>query len=126
MYRTLILNVVGLTPSLIGDGTPNLLALAARGGMRSLTTVLPAVTCSVQSTFTTGLLPREHGCVGNGWYFRALSEIRFWQQSNALVRGEKIWETAARRDSAFTCAKLFWWFNMYSTADYTVTPRPLY
>jgi predicted AlkP superfamily pyrophosphatase or phosphodiesterase len=126
MYRTVVLNVVGLTPSLIGDATPNLCALAARGGMRPLTTVLPAVTCSVQSTFTTGLLPREHGCVGNGWYFRDLSEIRFWQQSNSLVRGETIWETAARRDPAFTCAKLFWWFNMYSTANYTVTPRPLY
>ncbi|HET7057165.1 MAG TPA: nucleotide pyrophosphatase/phosphodiesterase family protein [Nitrospiraceae bacterium] len=126
MYRTVVLNVVGLTPSLVGDATPHLSALVARGGIRPLMTVLPAVTCSVQSTFTTGLLPRDHGCVGNGWYFRDLSEIRFWQQSNSLVRGEKIWESAARRDPAFTCAKLFWWFNMYSTANYTVTPRPLY
>lgn len=126
MYRTLVLNVVGLTPSLLGTATPNLSALAARGGMRPLTTVLPAVTCAVQSTFTTGVLPRDHGCVGNGWYFRDVSEVRFWQQSNSLVHGEKIWESAARRDPAFTCAKLFWWFNMYSTADYSVTPRPLY
>jgi predicted AlkP superfamily pyrophosphatase or phosphodiesterase len=26
----------------------------------------------------------------------------------------------------FTCANMFWWFNMYSTADYTITPRPQY
>jgi predicted AlkP superfamily pyrophosphatase or phosphodiesterase len=126
MYPTLVLNVVGLTPALIGDATPHLRALSDRGGLRPMNTVLPAVTSSVQSTFTTGLMPRDHGCVGNGWYFRDLSEVRFWPQSNFLVRGEKIWDSARRRNPAFTCAKLFWWFNMYSTADYTVTPRPLY
>ncbi|MGL4401656.1 MAG: alkaline phosphatase family protein, partial [Luteolibacter sp.] len=26
----------------------------------------------------------------------------------------------------FTCAKLFWWYNMHSTADFSITPRPLY
>jgi predicted AlkP superfamily pyrophosphatase or phosphodiesterase len=94
--------------------------------MRPLRTVLPAVTCSVQSTFTTGLLPRDHGCVANGWYFRDTAEVRLWQQSNRLVKGEKIWEAARERDPAFTCAKLFWWYNMYSSADWGVTPRPLY
>jgi predicted AlkP superfamily pyrophosphatase or phosphodiesterase len=87
---------------------------------------LPAVTCTVQSTFTTGLLPREHGAVANGWYFRDLGEVWLWRQSNRLVAGEKIWEAALRRDPGFTCAKLFWWYNMYSTATYAVTPRPMY
>jgi predicted AlkP superfamily pyrophosphatase or phosphodiesterase len=50
----------------------------------------------------------------------------FWRQSNLLVQGEKVWETARRRDPAFTCAQMFWWFNMYSTADWAVTPRPIY
>ncbi|MBA2246113.1 MAG: alkaline phosphatase family protein [Gemmatimonadetes bacterium] len=126
MRRTVVLNVVGLTPGLIGEATPQLQAFARRGGMRPLQTVLPAVTCSVQSTFTTGLLPRDHGCVANGWYFRDTSEIRFWLQSNHLVNGEKIWEEARRRNRGFTCAKLFWWYNMYSSADISVTPRPLY
>jgi predicted AlkP superfamily pyrophosphatase or phosphodiesterase len=26
----------------------------------------------------------------------------------------------------FTCAKLFWWYNMYSSADWSITPRPMY
>jgi predicted AlkP superfamily pyrophosphatase or phosphodiesterase len=124
--RTVVLNVVGLTADLLGEATPNLLALARDGGMRPLRTVLPAVTCSVQATFTTGLLPRDHGAVANGWYFRDLSEVWFWRQSNRLVTGEKLWEAAKRRNPAFTCAKLFWWYNMYSSADYSVTPRPLY
>jgi predicted AlkP superfamily pyrophosphatase or phosphodiesterase len=126
MRRTAVLNVVGLTPGLIGEHTPHLQAFARRGGMRPLRTILPAVTCSVQATFTTGLLPRGHGAVANGWYFRDLAEVWLWRQSNRLVAGEKLWETAKRRDPGFTCAKLFWWYNMYSSADYSVTPRPLY
>lgn len=126
MHRTVVLNVVGLTGDLLGDHTPHLQALAHEGGVRPLHTILPAVTCAVQSTFTTGLPPREHGSVANGWYFRDLSEVWFWRQSNRLVAGEKIWEAAVRRDPAFTCAKLFWWYNMYSSATYSVTPRPMY
>lgn len=126
MERTIVLNVVGLTPSMIGEDTPNIARVAARGAMRPLRTVTPAVTSTVQATFTTGALPRDHGCVANGWYFRELSEVLFWRQSNRLVGGEKIWEAAAKRDPDFTCAKLFWWYNMYSSADWSVTPRPMY
>ena len=126
MHRTVVLIVVGLTADHLGDATPNLRTLARAGGVRPLKTILPAVTCSVQSTFATGLLPREHGAVANGWYFRDLSEVWLWRQSDRLVAGEKIWEAGARRDPAFTCAKLFWWYNMYSETAYAVTPRPAY
>ncbi len=126
MRRTIVLDVVGLTPGLIGEHTPALATLAKAGAQRPLTTILPAVTCSVQSTFVTGLAPAGHGCVGNGWYYRELAEVAFWRQANQLVAGEKIWDAGRARDPSFTCAKLFWWFNMYSTADFAVTPRPMY
>ncbi|MDB4982128.1 MAG: type phosphodiesterase/nucleotide pyrophosphatase, partial [Myxococcales bacterium] len=126
MRRTLVLNVVGLTPKLVGEHTPHLAALARQGALRPLATIEPAVTCAVQATMTTGTLPREHGVVANGWYYRDLAEIALWRQSNALVTGEMIWDAAKKRDAAFTCAKLFWWFNMYATADFAVTPRPQY
>ena len=74
----------------------------------------------------TGMLPRDHGIVGNGWYFRELAEVWLWRQSNRLVAGEKVWEAARRRLPGFTCAKLFWWYNMHSSADWSVTPRPTY
>jgi predicted AlkP superfamily pyrophosphatase or phosphodiesterase len=122
---TVVLNVVGLTPGLLVHA-PKLQALAREGAVRPLTTVLPAVTTAVQSTMLTGLLPRDHGIVANGWYFRDLSEIWLWRQSNRLVGGEKVWEAAKRRDPAFTCAKLFWWYNMYASVDFAVTPRPMY
>ncbi len=112
MRRTVVLNVVGLTQDLLGDDTPHLKGLIAQGGMRSLSTITPAVTCAVQATLTTGLGPRDHGIVGNGWYFRNLAEIWFWRQSNRLVSGEKIWEAGRRMDPSFSCAALFWWYNM--------------
>jgi predicted AlkP superfamily pyrophosphatase or phosphodiesterase len=74
----------------------------------------------------TGKLPTEHGIVANGWYFRDLSEVWLWRQSAKLYAGERIWEAGKKRDSRFTCAKMFWWYNMYDTADWAVTPRPMY
>jgi predicted AlkP superfamily pyrophosphatase or phosphodiesterase len=37
-----------------------------------------------------------------------------------------VWETARARDNRCTCAQMFWWFNMYASVDWSVTPRPLY
>ncbi|MBP2300805.1 alkaline phosphatase family protein [Azospirillum picis] len=122
--RTLVLNVVGLTADLLPHA-PVLSRLAA-GRMRPLIPPLPAVTCTVQASMLTGRTPAGHGCVANGWYDRDLSEILFWKQSNRLVAGETLWEEAKRRDPSFIGAKLFWWYNMYSGADVSVTPRPIY
>jgi predicted AlkP superfamily pyrophosphatase or phosphodiesterase len=126
LHPTAIIDVVGLTPSMLGDDTPHLTALARDGSSAPIRAITPAVTCSAQATFLTGTLPRDHGIVGNGWYFRDLAQVLFWRQANQLVSGEKVWETARRRDASCTCAKLFWWFNMYSTADWSATPRPIY
>jgi predicted AlkP superfamily pyrophosphatase or phosphodiesterase len=121
----LVLDVVGLTPKLLTH-MPRLQALATEGFQANLGTVLPAVTCSVQSTFLTGSLPSEHGIVGNGWYFRDLGEVFLWRQHNGLVEGEKIWETARRASPGYTVANLCWWYAMGATTDITVTPRPIY
>jgi predicted AlkP superfamily pyrophosphatase or phosphodiesterase len=126
MHPTLVLLVVGLTPQHLGPRTPRLSALARAGAMRPLTTVTPAVTCTVQATFMTGTLPRDHGVVANGWLFRDLMEVWLWRQSNRLVAGEKIWEAGKRRDPAFTAANLFWWYNIAGSHDIGVTPRPIY
>ena len=125
-HPTAVINVVGLTSSLLGDDTPKLNALARDGGRAPIRAVVPAVTCTAQATYLTGLLPRQHGIVGNGWYFRDLAQVLFWRQNNGLIEGEKVWETARRRDPGVTCANLFWWFNMYSSVDWSVTPRPIY
>ena len=126
MHRTAVLNVVGLTPSMLGPSMPALSRWAAGAATTRIRSAFPAVTCSAQADYLTGCYPDVHGIVGNGWYARDDAEIRFWKQSNRLVHARKIWETAREKDPSFTCANLFWWFNMYSTADYSVTPRPMY
>lgn len=126
MNRTAVLNVVGLTESLLGSATPKINAFRARGALATVSPVIPAVTCSAQSTYLTGLMPSQHGVVANGWYNREMAEVQFWKQSNHLVAGRKIWEELRELAPGFTCAKLFWWYNMYSTADWSITPRPMY
>jgi predicted AlkP superfamily pyrophosphatase or phosphodiesterase len=123
---TAVILIVGLNKSLIGDWSPNIQRFCKEGRITRLKPVLPAVTCSVQSSMLTGANVSDHGIVGNGWFNRQLNEVQFWKQSNQLVRGEKVWETARKREPGFTCLNMFWWYNMYSTADYSVTPRPIY
>ncbi|MEX2574316.1 MAG: nucleotide pyrophosphatase/phosphodiesterase family protein [Balneolaceae bacterium] len=126
MHKTAVLNVVGLTSDLIGERTPFLSDWISEGVLTPVKSMLPAVTCSVQATYLTGVTPEEHGIVGNGWYFREMDEIKFWRQSNRLIESPKIWERARKSDPDFTCANLFWWYNMNSSVDYLVTPRPVY
>lgn len=126
MTPVLVVDVVGLSEELLGPDTPHINQLVARGTLRSLETIVPAVTCSVQATFLTGRLPKEHGIVGNGWYFRDLAEVWFWRQSNRLIESKQVWELGRERDPRFTSANLFWWYNMYSAADWSITPRPMY
>lgn len=126
MHKTVVLNIVGLSSSLIGEHTPFLQQYLQQHQLSTIDPMLPAVTTSVQSTYLTGQWPTAHGIVGNGWYDRSDCEVKFWKQSNKLVLGEKIWERAKREDPSFTCSKMFWWYNMYAAVDYAVTPRPNY
>ena len=126
MNKTVVLNVVGLTPKLIGEHTPFLQHWQKQGQTASIRPVLPAVTCTAQATYYTGVNPDKHGIVANGWYFRDECEVKLWRQSNKLVEAPKIWDKAKAIDPDFTCANLFGWYNMYSTVDYAVTPRPMY
>ena len=125
MKPVLLLDVVGLTSTALAH-MPRLRQLAASGWQSELATVLPAVTCSVQSTMLTGLSPAEHGIVGNGWYFRELGDVYLWRQHNRLVEGEKLWEAARRARGEYSSANVCWWYAMGMTTDVTVTPRPIY
>ena len=126
MNRTVVLNVVGLTRSLIGEEMPAIRKLIERGSCHSVKPSFPAVTCTAQSTYLTGQKPEVHGIVGNGWYDRESAEVKFWKQSNQIVQAPKLWDELKAMDPDFTCAQLFWWYNMYASVDYSITPRPMY
>ncbi|MBC7508684.1 MAG: alkaline phosphatase family protein, partial [Ferruginibacter sp.] len=125
MNKTVVIDVVALSASLIAE-MPFLKNYIEARNIANITPMLPAVTTAVQSTYLTGKWPAEHGIVGNGWYDKEDCEVKFWKQSNKLVTAEKIWDKAKKEDPAFTCVQMFWWYNMYSSADYSVTPRPQY
>ena len=126
MQRTAVLNVVGLTRALLGTHTPRLSAFRSTGTLTQIEPAFPAVTCTAQANYLTGAEPSTHGIVGNGWYHREQAEVQFWKQSNHLVQSRKIWDLLREQNPAFTCANLFWWYNMYSAVDFSITPRPLY
>ncbi len=115
MPRVCVINVVGLTPKLL-QYAPN---LAAVGNSVAWKSPLPAVTSTSQATLLTGLAPRDHGIVANGWYYRDTQEIRFWQQANSLIQGKKFYDNVET-------AKMFWWFNQGSGVRYSCTPKPHY
>jgi predicted AlkP superfamily pyrophosphatase or phosphodiesterase len=126
MNKTVVIDIVGLSTAVIGEHTPFLKKYIAQKKLTTIEPLLPAVTTAVQSAYLTGKYPAENGIVGNGWYDRIDSEVKFWKQSNKLVTGDKIWDKAKKEDPSFTSSMMFWWYNMYSTADYSVTPRPNY
>jgi predicted AlkP superfamily pyrophosphatase or phosphodiesterase len=110
-----VINVVGLTPRLL----PHARRISELGKGRPWRSPLPAVTCTAQATLLTGLPPSRHGVVGNGWLFRDTQEVRFWQQSNALMQGEALYIPEST-------AKMFWWFNQGAPVTWSATPKPHY
>lgn len=110
-----VINVVGLTPRLL-QHAPRIKQL---GEARPWRSPLPAVTSTCQATMLTGLAPRDHGIVGNGWYFKETAEVRFWQQANSLIHGELLYD-------GIETAKMFWWYNQHAAVRWSATPKPHY
>ena len=126
MNKTVVIDIVGLSESVIGAHTPFLNRYKKDHHFSKITPPFPALTTSSQSTYITGRNPSDHGIVGNGWYDRIEAEVKFWKQSDHLVSSSKIWENARSQNPDFTCSKMFWWYNMYSDVEYSATPRPQY
>lgn len=125
--RRVVLNVVGLSARDLESGEmPRIAQFAKRGSSAKISPAFPAVTCTAQSDYLTGERASVHGIVGNGWYDRALSEVHFWKQSNRLVQAPKAWDKLHQRSHKLRIANLFWWYNMGTQADISVTPRPNY
>jgi hypothetical protein len=97
--------------------------------------IVPAVTCSMQATLTTGTPPQQHGIICNGLYtynnpalqhfldddsfpeFRR--QISFWEQADQLLEVPRFWAGKSKRT-----AMLFWQQSMPDAADIVLTPKP--
>jgi predicted AlkP superfamily pyrophosphatase or phosphodiesterase len=89
-----------------------------------LDTVFPALTCTVQASFRTASRPDQHGMPCNGIYDRRLRKPMFWEQSSAMVDGERIWETA--RTAGRTVGMLFWQQSLGEPVDLLLSPAPIH
>jgi predicted AlkP superfamily pyrophosphatase or phosphodiesterase len=104
---------------------PNLARLGC-GGRAALVPSFPAVTCPVQANMTTGCLPREHGVIANGFYWRDRGEVEMWTAWNDCIERPQIWDLLHQRDPSLTSAV---WFPLHSKgcgADYICTPAPIH
>jgi len=91
---------------------------------RTARSVFPAVTCPVQASFRTATRPGEHGMVANGVFSRTLRKAMFWEQSAALVAGERIW--AGLRRGGGKVAMLFWQQSLGEAVDIVLSPAPIH
>lgn len=87
-------------------------------------TVFPALTCAAQAGFRTATAASAHGMVGNGFFHRELGRPLFWEQSAALVSGQRIWD--AFRAGGKRVAMLFWQQSLGEGVDFLLSPAPIH
>jgi predicted AlkP superfamily pyrophosphatase or phosphodiesterase len=105
---------------------PTLARLAAAGDVTNLVPSFPCVTCPVQANMTTGKLPREHGVVANGFYWRDKQKVEMWTAWNECIERPQIWDLLHQHDDSITSAV---WFPLHSKgaeADWICTPAPIH
>lgn len=92
--------------------------------VREMPAVFPAVTCTAEATFRTGLPPSQHGMVANGFFDVSLREPMFWKQSAALVSGPRFWD--AYRSSGGKVGIAFFQQSLGEAADCVLSPWPIH
>ncbi len=130
MNRLAVINVVGLTESLIGEHTPRIAEFRKRGALAHIAPAFPAVTCTAQSNYLTGKSPSRtrhrrqrlvQSRIVRNSFLETIESYRSMPENLGCIREQS--EIVNRKSSIANC---FWWFNMYSSVDYSITPRPMY
>ena len=100
-------------------------ASADAGSQAPLDTVLPAVTCSVQSTFLTGTAARRARHRRQRLVLpRPRRGPPLAPAQRARRRARRCGTPPAARHPGYTVANICWWYAMGADTDWTVTPRP--
>jgi hypothetical protein len=125
MSHVIFLSVPGLRSQDLA-AMPNLSRLTSGGDRATLVPSFPCVTWPVQANMLTGKLPREHGVVANGFYWRDKREVEMWTAWNEKIQQPQLWDLLHQKDPAITSAV---WFPMLSKgcgADYICMPAPIH
>jgi hypothetical protein len=123
--HVILLSVPGLRAQDLA-AMPNLSRLVGQGDRATLRPSFPCVTWPVQANMLTGKLPREHGVVANGFFWRDRNEVEMWTAWNDKIQQPQIWDLLHQRDAGLKSAV---WFPMLSKgcgADYICMPAPIH
>ena len=83
---------------------PRLRQLTSVGDKAPLVPSFPAVTWPVQANMLTGMLPRDHGVVANGFYWRDEQRVEMWTAWNEKILAPQIWDIMHEHDQSLTSA----------------------
>lgn len=122
----MIVDVAALSPVEVTEETPNLRALAQRGGLYPVREPFPSLTSTSHATLLYGSLPSSHGMIGNCIYSRELAKLFNWNRSSHLISGTPLWEAARAREPKLRTASLFMRQCADSSCDVRVIERPVY
>ncbi|MGA2065206.1 MAG: nucleotide pyrophosphatase/phosphodiesterase family protein [Thermoguttaceae bacterium] len=131
MPSLILLSIPGLREKDVA-AMPALRELTAGGQIADLVPSFPCVTCPVQAAMTTGQLPRAHGVVGNGFYWRERRRIEMWTAPNECIERPQIWDLlshATAEDAPRGARASAAWFLMHlrdCEAEYVCTPAPVH
>ncbi|MEI6644923.1 MAG: nucleotide pyrophosphatase/phosphodiesterase family protein [bacterium] len=119
MKKLLVIQVAGLGYDFVlKQGSPTC------GTPHALKPLFPALTCTAQATLRTGTSPAKHGMIANGFFDTTLRKPLFWEQSSALVTGERFWEPFRARGG--TVGLLFLQQSLGESADAIISPAPIH
>jgi hypothetical protein len=125
MTPLILLSVPGLREKDVA-AMPQLREMTAEGQIADLVPSFPCVTCPVQANMTTGQLPRAHGVVGNGFYWRERREVEMWTAANECIERPQIWDFLSHAAGSPTAAAWFLMHLVGCEADYVCTPAPIH
>ncbi|MCA9227026.1 MAG: alkaline phosphatase family protein, partial [Planctomycetales bacterium] len=123
--HVVLLSIPGLRPADV-ERMPRLTQLMSGGERATLTGNFPCVTWPAQANMLTGKLPREHGVIANGFYWRDSHKVEMWTAWNDKILAPQIWDLLHHQDQRLTSAV---WFPMLSKgcgADYICMPAPVH
>lgn len=136
--RTCLIDIPGLCGRLLEgldrQAAPAWFTQLLDGGANRIRPVLPAVTMPAQATYSTGVLPRDHGIVANGIatyrdpslhshldlanHAEHRTKVSFWEQSNSLLNAPRVWHDAPRKVALLMVQ------SSMGAADIVLTPKP--
>ncbi len=97
---------------------------AGRDDFQKLEGALPGVTCTAQAAFRTAAPVSTHGVASNGFFFRDLKKVLFWEQASSLVSGPRIWENFRARGGRV--GMMFWQQSLGEEVDLVLSPTPVH